>query len=57
MSDLPILSNLEKRIILVLGQYLNEYEIPTRFTGQDIKQNLNRFNEKYNKPYRSHIPY
>lgn len=57
MSDLPILSNLEKRIILVLGEDLAEFNDLTRYSGQDIKQNLNRFNERYNKSYRSNIPY
>jgi DNA-binding PadR family transcriptional regulator len=57
MSDLPILSSLEKKIILVLGEGYEDFKEVSRFKGQDIKYNLNRLNEKYNKPYRSHVPY
>lgn len=57
MSDLPILSTLEKKLILVLGLEYLEYGELLRFSGRDIKESLNEFNEKYKKPYQYYVPY
>ena len=57
MSGLPILSTLEKKIILVLGSDYDEFTELSRFAGRDIKEYLNEFNEIYNTPFQSSIPY
>ncbi len=56
MNDIPILSNLEKRIILVLGQDLMSYGEVSRYTLTDIKRILNEYNQKYNTSIRLSPP-
>ena len=34
-----------------------EFQVLNRFSGRDIRQNLNEFNKKYKKSYQSSIPY
>jgi len=40
---LPILFNLEKKIVLVLGTDLDFYKELTRFSAKDIKIELNEY--------------
>ena len=56
MNDIPILSNLEKRIILVLGEDLHFYNEVSRYTITDINRILNEFNQKYSNPIRFSPP-
>ncbi len=55
-DDLPILSNLEKKIILVLGEDLTEFGEISRYSSLQIKISLNENNQKYQKPLRSSTP-
>ena len=55
-TELPILSNLEKKLILVLGEGLGEFEQISRFSSYSIKRILNEYNQKYQKPLRSSVP-
>lgn len=56
-GDIPILSNLEKKLILILGESLIDFNEISRYSSTSIKIALNEYNEKYNLPYRSNIPY
>ncbi|MEE9377776.1 MAG: hypothetical protein V3V33_07035 [Candidatus Lokiarchaeia archaeon] len=56
-DKLPILSNLEKRIILILGEDLTEFGEISRFSSNNIKNSLNSYNQKYQRPLRSSPPY
>lgn len=55
-DDIPILTNLEKKIILILGQDLTEFEEISRYSSINIKLSLNDYNQKYQKPLRSSVP-
>jgi len=55
-DKLPILSNLEKKIILILGEDLVEFNQVSRYSNYDIKASLNEINERYQNPLRSSVP-
>jgi len=55
-DNFPLLTNLEKKIILVLGQDLTDFEEISRYSSTDIKLSLNEYNQKYQKPFRSSTP-
>ena len=56
-DDLIILSNLEKKIILILGEDLIGFNEISRYSSYHIKSSLNEYNEKYQKPLRSSAPF
>lgn len=56
-DKLPILSNLEKKIILILGKDLTEFGEISRYSSYNIKSYLNNYNQKYQRPIRSSPPY
>ena len=56
MNDIPILSNLEKRIILVLGEDLMFHKEISRYTITDINRILNEYNQKYDNQIRLSPP-
>lgn len=55
-GDLVILTNLEKKIILILGRDLTEFDEISRYSSYNIKSSLNTYNQKYQKPLRSSVP-
>lgn len=56
-NDLPILTKLEKKIIVVLGQDLSEFDDICRYSSTSIKIGLNEHNQKYQLSYRTSVPY
>ena len=55
--QLPLLSTLEKRIVLALGYDIEFFNELDRFSAKDIKIELNELYEKYHLPYCSSISY
>ena len=54
---LPILSTLEKRIVLVLGTDIESFNELSRYSAKDIKIELNKYYEIYHQPYCKSVPY
>lgn len=55
-SDLPILTNLEKKIILILGEDLDEFNQICRYSTDNIKNSLNTYAKKHQRSLRSSVP-
>ena len=54
---LPLLTTLEKRIVLALGHDIEFFNERSRYSAKDIKIELNIYYEKYHLPYCSSVSY